>query len=278
MSMSEERNLGELPEAHASSFKIILGLTGLVVGLAVLVCGGVAGYVALTTAEPPLDPRVELARNPEHVRELAQKIAIIDIPDGLKPIQGDDRGDMTRVTFGREPGDGALLKMSRSSLAGRKPGESPRYRISMMLQMLEMGDDETSTTLQPGGNSPETTQELPVLGKNFPFRFIQGKLGEREIPVRKVVGGFATKSEIVVLICTLPEAEFDEAAILKMIASIRHPRGEEAVNPDLSDFDDAPAPGKGADVKSPQHEPGEIDAQTEGREKPPSESGKTEPR
>ena len=258
MSMSEERIAGELPEAQSSSLKMALGVAGTLLGIAVVICGGVAGYVALTTTQPAIDPNLARQEDPAQIRELAQEIALIDLPEGFKPIRSMRN---SQVWFGREPGDGALMKMGRTEFSDEQSANEVLARIPFILQTLERGDENQSTVLNPEGISPETNRELMVLGMPFPFRFNRGSLGKGKVPVIKAVGGFLTRKEFVLLIVTLPAAEYDERAIVQIIESIRHPHGEPAVSMDY--FGGTATHATGAKAETPITEPVDAYGQTD---------------
>jgi hypothetical protein len=113
--MSEERFPGDLLESQASSTKVALGVAGIVLGLGLLVCGGVAGYVALTTADStssthstPAAPSDPPTGDRESLWQVARSIVAIDIPVGLEPFASTN-GQNKGVMFRRKGGDGTSL-------------------------------------------------------------------------------------------------------------------------------------------------------------------------
>ncbi|MGE5195074.1 MAG: hypothetical protein ACM3U2_21480 [Deltaproteobacteria bacterium] len=236
MSMSEERIVGELPEPRMSSLKMALAATGVVIGLGLLVCGGVAGYVAWTTTDssaPPED-RVPPEQDPANIRDLARRIVAIDIPAGFEPINSEQSQIMNRVVFGRKGADGALLKLARIDLSQVPAGADPSQAAPMMLEMLQIGSQSDTTSIAPDAASPGTTRELTVLGQPATFHFLDGTLPQNGTPVKKVSGAFRTRNAHIALIYMIPKAEYDDDAFLKMIESIRPPSGDSAPEEEAS--------------------------------------------
>jgi hypothetical protein len=232
--MGEERNLEELPEARASSFTMVLGVTGIVLGLGVLFCGGVAAYVASTgpsgkDAEThPAPPAPDL----ENIRTTARKIADVDLPPGFEPLRNGSSPMMMVVTFGRPDVPATELTIGRIEQSSIPTDSSPETQANRMLQMLEMGGG--TTTILRGTNST-TTRELTVLGQPASFKTMRGAVGPNEVRVTKVIGSFRTKAARIVLSYTIPEEEYDEDAVVRMIESIRPPAGDSAPTADISE-------------------------------------------
>src|SRR5262245_65428259 len=101
VSMSEERHSGDLLESRPSSARVALGVAGVVIGLAALVCGGVAGYVALTTTEPAVVERPSPpAEEPANIRAIADRIVALKIPARFEPTNGTERVSKKTRVFG----------------------------------------------------------------------------------------------------------------------------------------------------------------------------------
>jgi hypothetical protein len=231
--MSEERFPGELPDGRASSLKIALGLAGFVVAAGLLLCGGVAAYVAWVDSKTPVgENATPPVKDPASILKVAATIVDIDVPAGFEPISDDSQVHIAKVTFGRATHDGALLKLARMSLADKPPGSDPSERLAVMPHMIEMGEPRVNTAFLPGSASPETTRKLTVLGRSVPFRFVRGTRAPEEPKVAKVQGAFLTKKSMVGLIFTIPETEYDEEAVVKMIESIRPAAGDSAPDDD----------------------------------------------
>jgi hypothetical protein len=233
VSMSEERFPGDFRDANTSSFKVGLTVAGVVVGLAVLFCGGVAAYVAWTDkGESTEGVNGPAKKSPAAVQAIARKIVEIDIPTDFEPIDGDELPPGRKAVFGRKVADGALLKLRCIDLSMAPPRSDPRSQKPRLLRIADMGDDRTNTAFAEGTETTESTRELTVVGNPVVFRFLKGNLLASQKPVRKVVGAFTAGKSLVALIYTIPEEEYNEDAVVRLIASIRPPDGEGAAETD----------------------------------------------
>jgi uncharacterized membrane protein len=269
-------------ELSSSSIKPILIVVGALAGLSLLVCGGVAGYVALTTPSqtkgqvsdaaadevpsPPdffrknmkedaLAKRIPLTEDPAHVRKIAATILKIDLPPEFEPIEASKEGNVTRAVFGKPTENAALLKMAilrmqTPGIDSSVPLDEPTSR--QVLKAAENENGRTDTTLRVTRVKIEPShRELTVLGQPVDFSFRQGKLVAGGKPVWKIWGAFGTMNEMTGLIILIPESEYDEEAIVRMIESIRPGDTDEpaageqsiAAPPELekADKDDDPA-------------------------------------
>lgn len=237
MSMSEERYPGDLRGEAPSSFKVALAVIGTIAGIGILFCSGVAGYVAWQDRGRPRAAAEQKDNNPapdiEGALSLLRKIADIDVPAGFEPLDMENMRPMRKITFGRKGGDdGAFLKLASLEAPVMRPGEpAPEGTGHMVQQMLEMGAGQTSTILERVPASEGTTHELNVLGKLVPFQFVKGPLASNKKVVWKVSGSFSAGRGPIALIYTIPEDEFDEEAVVRMIESIRPPDVEGDFNP-----------------------------------------------
>jgi hypothetical protein len=251
--MSEERFPGDLLESRASSAKVALGVAGIVIGLGVLVCGGVAGYVALTTtgshvvSEPPsATPR----QDPADIRETAQRIIAIDLPADFEPVSREDHIHMTNVVYGRKGVDGAFLKLGRVVLSEIPKGVDLGEAQSKILTVLQMAGTPGGARIEYDTTSPATNREFMILGQPVTFTFVDATLSESRAPVRQARGTFKTMKAIVSLIYVIPKEEFDEDAFRRMIESIRPARGDSA--PDAAETSgDGAAQSEATDTTQP---------------------------
>jgi hypothetical protein len=263
--MSEERFPGELPESRESSLKIVLGLAGFVVVAGLLLCGGVAAYVAWVDTKTPVVENFAPVKDTAGILQVAAKIVDIDIPAGFEPISNESQLELSRVTFGRATDDGALLKLGRLNLADKPPGSDPRHRLSMLPQMIEVGQPRINTTFLPGSTSAETTRELTVLGRSVPFHFLRGTRTAGTAKVAKVQGAFLTKKGVIGVIFTIPETEYDEEAVVKMIESIRPAAGDAAPDDDTADDSATGAAPRQSGVEPGQSKPAKDAAPDDGQ-------------
>jgi hypothetical protein len=236
--MSEERRAGDLSGATGSSFKMGLRVAAAAAGAVLLLCGGVAGYVAWIGApadEVALDsaksPVNESAKDSERILAIFHKIVDIDVPADFVPLSGDSFGMGRTVTIGRKDADGALLKLSRMDLPTTQGDGTAPAPDQMLLQMTEKGSELTTSTFSEVSGDSASNRELTVLGKPETFQFLKGKRQAGGKTLRKAGGAFTIGNSRVALIYTIPEEEYDEEAVVRMIESIRVPKGEAADGP-----------------------------------------------
>src|SRR5438445_1711693 len=130
---------------------------------------------------------------------------------------------ITSVTFGRKSDDGSTLKMARSERGFVPPGGHPKLNSKILLETFDWRPDQTDTKLAEVLDPPATTKELTVLGESAEFQFLRGELLDNGKIVWKVLGTFNTSRGPVALIYTIPEDEYDEESVVRMIESIRPP-------------------------------------------------------
>lgn len=221
MSMREERHPGDLRGEGSSPARPVLIAAGIVTAIAVLVCGGVIGHVAWTDAHRVAQESKFQEKAPGRAREVLKKIARIDVPAGWVPVDGVDRGQMRRAVFGKESAAGFMLQLAKVDFTMAPPGIDRSATSPMLLQMLELENNAPGSSLfveNPEG--PATAHTLTVLGDQAHFRFSKGKIPETLEPAWKVVGSFGTQTGVVALLYILPEDEYVEQDVVRMIESI----------------------------------------------------------
>lgn len=240
MSMSEERFPGELQGASSSSLKMGLTVAGCAIGLVLLLCGGVVGYVAWKGAEQPQQQPTASADDsapmkpgmgPAAAEALVRTIIQIDMPVQFEPIDADENPAGCRVTFGRKDAVGTLLKLVRYDLSKAPPEFELRSTAPMLMRMAEMGDGRTSTSFIEETESSESARNLTVLGETVTFRFVKGKSRAGGQTLRKVTGTFIAGNGFVALVYTIPDENYDEEAVVRMLESIKAPEDESADKP-----------------------------------------------
>ena len=264
----------ETPEAEfspSSPIKTTLIVVGALAGLMLLVCGGAAGYVALTApagreeqapeaADDPSLPadkmqkmkeqiearRIRLTEDPALVRKIAARICEIDLPAGFEPIEAYDQGGVRVASFGNVSENGALLKLAQIDWPMSIEGitDLDNMMQAQVLSAAEKGDGRIDTTLKASRQKPESIQrELMVLGQKVEFVFRKGKRASGNQRVWKTRGAFAAKQGGVALVLMVPESEFDEESIVRMIESI-HLAGDEEPEADGKSESRPTQPGK----------------------------------
>lgn len=252
----------------SSSIRQVLAVAGALVGLMLLVCGGVSGYVMLnappeaanqpaaedkSTAAPGQDltalmmrevldvKEIPLTKDPASVREIAATIIEIDLPAGLEPIEAEQTRASRFAIFKNKTENGAILKLVKVQmpLSAQNNVKGPAsVDLDLGRQALKVAENyQADITLRATRNKMKSMErELTVLGKTTVFKFKQGKRASNNQPVWKISGAFATEKGMDAMIYLVPEAEFDEEAIVRMIESMR-PEQEEAPVADKTDAD-----------------------------------------
>src|SRR5262245_34149770 len=174
--MSEERFPGDLLESHPSSAKVAMGVAGIIIGLAALVCGGVAGYVALTTTGPVVaDKPPPPAADSSHDLAVAETIIGIEVPAGFEPLHSERSMYMSVAEYGRKDSDAASLTLGRADLSVL-PATEPDEAQSKLLNLVDRSRRHATVSMTVVANSPQSKNEFTVLGRPVPFQFLDGTL------------------------------------------------------------------------------------------------------
>ena len=221
--MREERRPGDLREEGRSSARPALIAAGFVLGIALVVCGGVAGHVAWTDAhrvvEEPKQP--ETTPEPERAEANLRKIVKIDVPAGLSPLISEEYDKSRRVVFGRKPTAGFNLQLSKIYFSMVPPGIDRATSIPGLRQMIARQNSAPGREhFTPQPESTGTTRMLTVMGEENPFSFSKGRLPDTQEVAWIVSGTFSTQTGVVALTCVIPESEYDEQAVIRLIESI----------------------------------------------------------
>ena len=222
MSMSEERHSGDLLESRASSTKVALGVAGVVLGLGVLVCGGVAGYVALTATFPPeVAPPAQPVDEARDVAQLLPTIMKIDIPADFEPVSSEFNPMMKNVAYRRKGVDGAILMLARADLSQIPENTDFGEAQTRLLSILEMQDRRRLTAIKVSDDSQRSTREFFVLDRPTTFLFVDGRTPDKGTAVTKVSSVFRSRKAYLGFIYLTPTADYDEHVLRTMIDSIR---------------------------------------------------------
>jgi hypothetical protein len=207
-----------------------------IIGLGALVCGGVAGYVALTTTGPAVVERpAPPAEDPSSIEALAEKIIAIDLPAGFEPYHSEKNMYMKVAEFARKDSDAALV-LGRADLSAL-PATRPDEAQSTLLSLMDRHRRHDTALITAGADSPHSTREFTVLHKVVPFQFMDGTVPASGTSVRRASGTFRTREAYIAIIYTVPAAEFDETAFAKLLESIRPAADDSTV--DAAAADDA---------------------------------------
>ncbi len=219
--MREERHPGNLLEEDQSSARPVLIAAGITLGIALVVCGGLAAHVAWTGADRVVEVPKEPETTPQDAEANLRKIVKIDVPAGLVPLVSEDHGKRRRVVFGRKPTAGFNLQLSKIDFSMVPPDVDRATSIPRLTQMLEMQNNTPgSDPFTPEPGATDTTHVLTVMGEEISFKFSKGRLSATGEAAWKVSGTFSTQTGLVAVRCVVPESEYDEQAAIRLIESI----------------------------------------------------------
>jgi hypothetical protein len=115
----------------------------------------------------------------------------------------------------------ALTNWQTPNFEALASADDPQVREAIKAVEADYGS-RSETTLKATRHEMKILQrELTVLGQQTVFRFIQGKRALDNKPVWKIWGGFGTTNGLALMILLVPESEFDEEAVVRMIEGIR---------------------------------------------------------
>ncbi len=198
----------------STAVKVLIGLL-VAGGLFIVVCCGVGIYFFSRAS----------VTTPEGVRELTNEIIQIDVPDQFPPQFGVrlnffGMGGMKAVIYADDPNDPSGSQLVILELSVPDSGDDQLTKEELGRQLEQQGQAEQ---FQPKDLQDATieTRMLKVQGKEVEFEFIKGKSPDTGTVMHQVTGSFPNDNGIVVLAVQVPEDEYDEEVILKMIESIR---------------------------------------------------------
>ncbi|MGQ0633919.1 MAG: hypothetical protein ACT4QC_04875 [Planctomycetaceae bacterium] len=222
MSIHEDWPNLEGPQRRSSSASRWLVAVGIIGGICLLVCcGGVLG-VGWWVSHLVENAAIE---DPEKVRELSRQIVEIDVPPQFEPVQGSDIMFFRMVSYRHktEP-EGELTLVEANQQAGA-------HDFSI--------DDEPADLSPAGegqaeGDSPEAensdadavhyeTREFEVAGSPVTFE-VGAYKSDAGHPLRSVSGSFRGRRGQVTLSVVAPEDELNDAALERLMKSIRIPK------------------------------------------------------
>lgn len=207
-----DNNSDNLPvkSGMSTGMKILLALL-VVVGLVCLTCCGVGAYFAYFV-------RNAVHEQPEEIRNDTAAIVEIAIPERFKPVNGMNLVLFRMVKYTTDPegkpqvegaGELTLFEMSAAVI-----NEQQEQEIKQQMQK-EM--EKKSGENLPVEKSED--REFTIRGKKCTFQFGTFKHKDGE-PWHRIQGTFPSKTGTATLVINLPDSEYDEAEIVKMIESI----------------------------------------------------------
>jgi hypothetical protein len=223
----------------AAKVLLILGIVG---GICALLCCGGA-FFFFWKAKDALQNAVTMA--PEAVRERTAQIVKIDVPPGFEPFQALDMVFMRWVLYTKgQNQEGVLMLMEfGNQMMGNQQQQRQQMRDALRQQQRGGGMGELQ--------AQETeSREYTVKGEKVSFEFVKGTNRQGQA-MREVTGSFPTRNGVAMLMLLVPEDDYDEAAVVKMIESISEPEqpGELPAERALPEDAQAPADDPGTEVK-----------------------------
>jgi hypothetical protein len=220
-----------------SSTAKVLVVLGSIAGVCLLACcgGGIFLYMKAKDAIQNFAQNFTTT-NPAEIRDRTADIVHIDIPEEYPPIRAFDFFVMKQIIYGKEQGGspGAMvmiMHIDQPVPRGQGPAAAKQQRDQILRQMREQQKG------QQGGNintdlteQSSETREFTINGEKVPFEFIKGTAANGGTPMRQVVGVFPGRSGMVMVMVMVPESEYNEEAIVKMIESIRLPADDDTAD------------------------------------------------
>jgi hypothetical protein len=217
----------EIPvrQGMSSTAKVLLVL-GSLAGVALLACCGGVAFLAVRFQGVAKTIAQNLpTNNPQEIRARTARIVHIDIPPEFPPLAAIDLFVMKQMIYGKQGGGSMvmIMEINEAMTGGQDAGSAREQRQEIMRQMRQQQGQQAASADTELDEESSETREFEINGEKVQFEFIRGKSPNGGGPVRQVVGLFPGRQGTVMLMVMVPESEYDEAAIAKMIESIRLP-------------------------------------------------------
>lgn len=185
--------------------KVLLILLAVAVVAGVLCCGGAFWWVS--TWKPTEDP--------VKVRAQTAEIIDIEIPESYQPAMAMNMNMVfmtMQMTMWTAPGNGMLMIAQAQAPQGADQAQmeqqlSQSMRQQQMGQQLNVKESETRT--------------ISIEGKDVDFTFAKATNANDNSDWRQVTGAFPGKGGTAFINLQQPADSFDEAAVVKMLESIK---------------------------------------------------------
>jgi hypothetical protein len=229
MSTQDDFRDAPAPKQGMSSTSKVLLILGSIAGVCLLACcgGGIFLYIKAKDAIQNFAQNFTTS-DPEEIRQRTAEIMHIDIPEEFPPLRAFNLFVMKQILYGKE-GSGSMVMIMEinQQMQGGQGGANMKQQREQMLRQMRQQQQQQG---QGAGNmdtditeESSETREFTINGEKVPFEFIKGRSPNGGTPVRQVVGMFAGESGTIMLMVMVPESEYHEDAIVKMIESIRLP-------------------------------------------------------
>jgi hypothetical protein len=264
---TQEDFLNEPPrkQGMSSTAKVLIVL-GSIAGLCLLACCGGGIFVWFKAKDAIQNFAANFTtNNPEEIRTRTAKIVHIDVPKELPPMHAFDWFVMKQILYGN-PNKGSMLMIMEVNQAATGAQGAKQQRDAMLQQLKQQQGQQPGNVNTDINEESSETREFTIDGEKVPFEFIKGT-ARGGTASRQVVGVFqGRQGSMIMLMLMVPESDYDEAAVVRMLESIRLPGDDmddestsgsemhelpekgDATAPD-SDDDSAPAADKKLDEK-----------------------------
>ncbi len=210
------------PQAKKGSGSKVLLILGTIAGLGLVVCCGGAG-VGYYMLKDKIKDAFSMTSDPVEVKQKLDEIITIDVPDQFSPMSA------MRISPGVFTMKMIMYQGGANSQSGlvimemNQPGADPKQMRDQMLQQMR------SQQAQGGGFNSQInvqskeTKPFNINGEATEFDFVKGTRSGDATAMRQIVGTFPGRNGTVLLMVIMPESDYNEEAMLKMIKSIRVP-------------------------------------------------------
>ncbi len=222
---TQEDFLNEPPrkQGMSSTAKVLIILAS-IAGVCMLACCGGGVFVWFKAKDAIQNFAQNFTTNdPQEIRARTAKIVHIDIPVTFPPMQAFDWFVMKQIIYGN-PNRSMLMIMEMSPQMQAGDGGTAKQQRDAMLKQLKQQQGQQSGNVNTDLNEESSeTREFTIGGEKVPFEFIKGTAAQGGTPTRQVVGVFQGRQGMVMLMLMVPESDYDEAAVVRMLESIRLP-------------------------------------------------------
>jgi len=257
--MASQDDFQEIPahkQGMSSTAKVLL-ILGSIAGVVLLACCGFGFYIFFHVQEFAKDfaknMNISATQNPAEVRERTQDMLHIDIPDDFKPVQAMEFMIMKWAVYQGKSGPQSMLiimEMGQQMIEQGRNRDAKQQRDEMVQQLRQQPQVGTMEEIE---EESRETRTFTIGGKPVEFDFIKGKTRGSQAVVHRVVGVIPTETGIVLVMLTVPEADYNEEQVTRMLESIR-PADEE------SEETASPEAGPSGEMPADQNRPDQPDA------------------
>jgi hypothetical protein len=213
------------PQAKKSSGSKVLLILGIIGGLCLVVCCGGVGLLYYKFKDA-----ISYTTDAAEIKKQTQEVVTLDVPDGYSPMTSMRISigivTMKMIIYQEGSGNqGGLVIMEMDQV-----GTDPKQMREQMLQQLRTQQAQGGAggfNTQIVAQSTETKM-FKINGEDVEFDFVKGNRPGENIVFRQVTGIFRGNNGTVMLILIVPDSEYNEEAVIKMIKSIRVPGSDTA--------------------------------------------------